>query len=123
MLNEKLLLLGALGHTLLIAILSFISIDSFPTIGTDSDDKIYHCLAYTVLMLLWYLALRNVPEKSYIFKIAVSCFSYGMIIEVLQGVLATHRKFELADQLANLIGLCIAILIITAGERLIVKKK
>ena len=112
----------AIGHTLVIAILSFISIESFPEIGTESDDKIFHCLAYTVLTVLWYLAFRNTSNKSIIVMIAILCLTYGMIIEVLQGTLATHREFEWADQLANLFGICVALIIIVAGERLIVKK-
>jgi len=119
--SKKFWLYLAVAYSICILILSFINVDSFPEIGSDYDDKIFHTLAYTMLTLLWFIAGLQ-WRKLDIFRISLLVFGYGMIIEVFQGVFAAHREFEINDQVANLIGITLALPLFWLWKRLSVKK-
>ncbi|WP_299106376.1 VanZ family protein [uncultured Tenacibaculum sp.] len=96
----------AIGVTISIAILSLAKLGKYPLpISFSNIDKIEHAIAYFFLTLFWLLALKN---KVSIAIIVLCCFAYGIIIEVLQGVLTTYRFAEYYDILANTIGILIA---------------
>ena len=120
--NKNLLLIGAIGYSILLFILSFINFDEFPKLGSENDDKILHIFAYIVFVIIWYYTLFSLLVEQVFLKVILGAFIYGIIIEVLQGILSTHRQFEISDLLANGIGIAIAVLIIKAIQRLIVKK-
>ena len=111
----------AIAYSLLILVLSFMSTDGLPNIDSDWYDKIFHAFAYTVLMLLW-LITANEYGKPRVFLVGVIIFAYGMIIELFQGVLASHRKFDIIDQVANTVGIAIAALLFLLSKRRSVKK-
>lgn len=119
--RKKLWLTLAIAHSIFILILSFINVDSFPEIGSDHDDKIFHTLAYALLAGLWIMANGKFLLGS-IVKVSIIVFLYGMIIEVCQGMFATHREFDIIDQFANSIGIALAVLAILVWQRVSVKK-
>lgn len=122
MLNKKLLLIGAIGYSILLLILSFITFDNFPELGSQNDDKILHISAYLVFTIIWYYTLLSIKVENPLQKVITGAFIYGIIIEVLQGTLSIHRQFEVSDLLANGIGIATATLIIKVVQQFIVKK-
>lgn len=94
--------------TIIIAILSLMPIGEQP-IKINNLDKIEHAIAYFFLTLTWLLALGK-NKKAIAIIIAVSIF-YGIIIEILQVTLTSHRVAEYLDALANSIGVVMALFV------------
>lgn len=104
-------LIIALFFTVLIAWGSFLPGDDFETVTFDLSDKIVHTGSYFILTLSWFIAIR--PKTGDLKKIAFLILAiglYGIIIEILQGVLSEHRKADLMDILANFVGVMLAFL-------------
>lgn len=70
-------------------------------------DKLDHALAYLVLTVLLLLALRSakggLSRRTLVIGGAAS-FSYGLILEVLQSLMALGRQGEVTDLAANALG-------------------
>jgi len=107
LLKDKLITIAIL-ITLGIAIVSLIKLGKSP-IQINHLDKIKHAFAYFVLSLVWFIALRTTIINKYL--IAFGCFLYGIIIEVLQVTITSHRSGEILDVIANTTGILIAIII------------
>lgn len=95
--------------TFLIAYLSFISLNNLiPKVEFGYFDKIAHIISYTSLSFSWFIALCLKKEsnlKSII--IVLSILIYGIIIELIQGKIATNREADIFDVFSNLIGIII----------------
>ncbi|WP_369048018.1 VanZ family protein [Tenacibaculum sp. UWU-22] len=101
----------ALFITLLILFLSLIRIGKLP-INFSNIDKVEHTIAYSVLTLTWLIALKKqLSRKKTVFIVAFACIIYGIIIEILQGVLTSYRTFDYFDMIANSAGVLIALTI------------
>ena len=118
---KKIVLILAIGYTIVLAIVSLMAITSPLNIGTNYDDKIFHIFAYGILFILWYFALLRLKTTMPIFKAALFSVIYGIIIEVLQGQFTIVRKLDILDVLANCIGVMIASFFIIIRNRTIVK--
>lgn len=96
--------------TILISVGSLISLDNTIKLPkVNFVDKILHLSAYFVLTLSWLLAFyKSEKLKIKVNLIIVAVFIYGIIIEVLQGVLTSYRQADLFDIFANLVGIIIA---------------
>jgi len=76
-------------------------------------DKMMHAAAYFVLASCWYFYLLVSKPDNYRFKtgfsiISVLVIAFGMLIEVLQGILTSHRQPDWADIAANSFGVLLA---------------
>lgn len=95
--------------TFLIAYLSFVSLNNIiPKLEFGYFDKIAHIISYTSLSFSWFIALCLKKEsnlKSII--IVLSILIYGIIIELIQGKIATNREADIFDVFSNLIGIII----------------
>ena len=105
-------LIIALFFTFLIAWGSFLSSDDFAAVTFNLYDKIVHIGSYSVLGFSWFLAIRPKISnlKTAVFIVAAVTL-YGIIIEVLQGLLSAHRKADIFDILANFIGVMLAFML------------
>ena len=74
----------------------------------ENSDKLGHFLAYFLLSLSWFSALKNKFNNNLIIILLIS---YGIIIEVLQEVLTVHRQADFKDVLANSMGVILAYLL------------
>ena len=101
--SKKVGLIFAISYSLILAVFSLITIKKLPELGSNFDDKIFHTLAYALLVLLWYFALINIKRANPIFIAALFSIIYGIIIEVLQGQLTIVRHLDKLDILANCI--------------------
>ncbi|MBN4070097.1 VanZ family protein [Olleya sp. AH-315-F22] len=106
--HKRVLLILTICYTLVIAVLSLVNIKSLPKLGSSFDDKIFHALAYGILVLLWYFTLNRLKITKPIFISALFSIIYGIILEVLQGLLTIARSLDILDVLANCIGVTIA---------------
>jgi len=94
--------------TLFITFISLVSLKGMPQIKLENSDKIGHSIAYFLLSLSWFFALKKRFNNNLIITFLIS---YGIIIEVLQEVLTTHRQGDFSDVLANSIGIILAYLL------------
>ena len=108
---------GAIVYTIAIAILSLISTDNVPKLGIDISDKLLHVIAYALLTAIWYFGLKINKINIGNLLLSASCIIYGIILEVIQGKVKTHRTADIYDVLANSIGVGLVIIVIYFWQR------
>jgi VanZ family protein len=121
--NKIVLLFVALGYSITLAVLSLVSNDTLPNLGTNYDDKVYHLLAYALLTFLWFKVFTNFKTSKPILLAFIISIVFGIIIEVLQEEFTIARDPSIMDVLANSIGVAIVSLILLMRNSTIVKKK
>ncbi len=113
LLAGKPLLLIAILYSCLISVLFFIPSQDLPKVQISALDKIAHVLIYFILINLWmlYLYIKNDFQfnDKWILILLLSVLLYGIIIEILQGLLTISRSADILDVAANLIGSLIGI--------------
>jgi VanZ family protein len=123
---KKQVFLLTLIYTTALTVVCLIKINKLPSLGVSFTDKIYHFLAYTVLAFLWYstFLFKFKFEKSKAL-IYASIFSiiFGIIIEVLQGVLTVYRAADFYDVVANTSGVLFVVIILLLKNRVSIKKQ
>ncbi len=97
-----------------ITILSLVEPENFTKIDVKNSDKYAHFITYFWLTLLLYLALPknqlNLNSRllfSFLFSVI-----YGIIIELLQGLVTVKRQPEIMDVFSNTFGSFIAVLFV-----------
>jgi VanZ family protein len=97
-----------------ITIFSLVEPENFTKIDVKNSDKYVHFITYFWLTLLLYLALPknqlNLNSRllfSFLFSVI-----YGIIIELLQGLITVKRQPEIMDVFANTFGSFIAVLVV-----------
>lgn len=111
----RIFLIIAVVYTLLITTLSLIPLGKISVGGFNPTDKMLHGFAYFILTLLWlfFYIVKKSRDQNYklgFFYISVLVIVFGMLIEILQGILTSYRSPDWADILANSIGVLIALL-------------
>ena len=91
-----------LSYSILIIFISLIKIESETNFA--HLDKIIHAGIYFIFCILWFLPLRRLFKKGTLFYVFLFSIFYGILIELFQGNLTSHRNFELEDILSNIIG-------------------
>ena len=106
---KKLLERNALKIAILLALiitfLSLVSVKGVNPIRVENSDKLGHLIAYFVLSLSWFFANKGRFKWP---LVATLLILYGIILEVLQEILTTHRQADLYDILANSTGVILA---------------
>jgi len=112
-LSERNLIALAVTFTIGITIASLASLSNMPRVEVPGKDKTVHFLFYFVLTLLWNFALQK-KYKNWALKyiIVFVLIVYGIVIEVLQGVLTKNREADIYDVMANSAGALVALIII-----------
>ncbi|MEO6348874.1 MAG: VanZ family protein [Aquaticitalea sp.] len=119
--HKYLALAIAVGYTIFLTILSLISIQHMPKLGSTFDDKIYHFGAYIVMTLVWYNFFKRTGQKLKIIFSAIIALTYGIIVEVLQGTFTTYRTEDIMDVFANSVGVLMAVALILVFQKYKVK--
>jgi VanZ family protein len=113
LLADKPLLLLAILYSCVISVLFFIPSQDLPNVHFSALDKIVHILIYFILVNLWmlYLYLKNGFQfkDKWVLIVVLSVLLYGIIIEILQGLLTISRSADILDVAANLTGSLIGI--------------
>jgi VanZ family protein len=82
------------------------------------SDKIYHLIAYFLFMLSWlYAFFKREKFEENVKYIILGCFIFGIIIEILQGVITSYRTASYLDIVANTIGVLLAVVIFHVFEK------
>ncbi len=94
--------------------------------GFDPTDKMLHAGAYLFLAFLWklFFVFQKSDFKRYtsnLMWVALACFVFGMLIEVLQGTLTDYRTPDWWDVLANSTGVVLAVLFFMAMAPIVKK--
>tara|TARA_B110000037_G_C16797833_1_gene374198 strand:- start:186 stop:545 length:360 start_codon:yes stop_codon:yes gene_type:complete len=113
-LKNKLIYTITIVYTLAIIVLSFMNLQEIPELNTGFDDKIFHCIAYALFCLVWYLCFKVLKLKSSLILAIVFSIAFGGLIEILQSKLSSYRTTEFFDLLANTLG----VLLMAIGIRL-----
>ena len=113
LLANKPLLLIAILYSCFISVLFFIPSQDLPNIHFSALDKIVHLLIYFLLINLWlfFLYKKNNFQlnNKKILILLLSVLLYGIIVEILQGLLTISRSADIFDVAANLLGSLIGI--------------
>ncbi len=114
----------AFGYSIALLILSLVKIGPVvPKLGSDFDDKIYHAIAYIIMGFVWGVYFLRASIKNYLFQSFAIGALFGIIIEVLQVTITSYRSFDLFDILANVIGLCLGLVIVSVLKIRIINLK
>ena len=122
---KKALLFLSITYTVALTVVCLININDFPKVEIDYSDKIFHCLTYLVLNLLWFntfLFYFNIIKSKALWYAAGFSFVFGIVIEVLQGTLTVNRSADIYDVFANSFGVLLAVIIITLKQKIAIKK-
>lgn len=113
--DKTLTLIVAILVSSLIAVLSLMRTDSFPSVDLEGSDKIYHAIAYFVLGFSWHWYYMSYTRQNTKIKFSLSIYAltiiFGIVIEVLQSNLTSYRSFDVNDMIANAFGSGLATLI------------
>lgn len=119
--HKKLALALTIGYTIFLTVLSLMSINKMPKLGSSFDDKIYHLGAYMLFTMLWYNYFEKTDSKYKILFSAGIAIVYGIIIEVLQGTFTTYRTEDIGDVIANTLGALLAAILILLYKKIKLK--
>ena len=99
-------------YTTSIIIVSLVPIPNLtlPIFNLLQPDKLFHFVVYFIMFLGWKESKIFKKDRLY-FKCSLIVFSVGLFIEILQGTSFIERYFELADLLANSLGILFSYLI------------
>ena len=99
-------------YTTSIIIVSLVPIPNLtlPKFNLLQPDKLFHFIVYFIMFLGWKESKIFKKDRLY-FKCSLIVFSVGLFIEILQGTSFIERYFELADLLANSLGILFSYLI------------
>jgi len=124
---RKLYFWAALLLTIFITVTCLISIHNFDEFEVIADtDKYVHLSFYFLFTYIWYQYLVRRLENTVNFKVRLYTFiwacSYGIAIEVCQGLFTKDRSADYHDIIANSSGAMLAILALWLFEKFKNKK-
>lgn len=98
----------ATSYSIALTTVSLINLSGkLPNVEIKHSDKFFHFIAYSLLCLLWYIVFsfkKEYSKKKSIFHAVLLSILFGIIIEVLQGTVTTHRSSDVYDAIANSLG-------------------
>lgn len=108
----------AVFFTISITIGSLVKSDFIVVKSISVSDKVYHLIAYFLLMLSWlYVFCKKETLQRNVKYIILGCIIFGIIIEILQGVITSYRTASYLDIVANTIGVLLAVVIFHVFEK------
>ena len=111
MLNKK-FTFQALLWVLLTIITYLLLLEINPTPQTWPKDKLQHAIVFVLLM---YLGIKAYPK--YTLYVGLGLASYGGLMELLQSAFTRTRTGSIADWLADIVGIAIAVCILAFIEK------
>ncbi|WMI66961.1 VanZ family protein [Aestuariibaculum sp. YM273] len=123
-LKKQLFLISVL-YTLTLTFVCLMKLKELPDVGISNADKVFHSITYLILALLWYgsfIVKFKIPNVKALIYSALFSTIFGIIIEVLQGMVTVTRKPDLEDVIANSTGVLLAVLVALVYNRTQIKK-
>lgn len=105
MVNKNFLWLSII-YTLLIFFISLIPLPNIiiPDFNLFQPDKLAHFIIYFIMLYLW-LKSNSLKENKFRLKSLILVLFISSFIETLQGTSFIKRHYELADLIANSVGI------------------
>ena len=105
MVNKKFLWLSLI-YTLLIFFISLIPLPNItiPDFNLFQPDKLAHFIIYFIMLYLW-LKSNSLKDNKFRLKSLILVLFISSFIETLQGTSFIKRHYELADLIANSVGI------------------
>ena len=108
----------AIFFTISITIGSLVKSDFIVVKPISVSDKAYHLIAYFLLMLSWlYVFCKKETFQKNVKYVILGCIIFGIIIEILQGIITSYRTASYLDIVANTIGVLLAAVIFHVFEK------
>lgn len=113
---KYLLLLVALLWTSIVSYFCLVQSSDLPVINIQNLDKCIHVFFHFVFTFVWFLFLYKQLKLDSIFKPLLTSFLlsfvFGIIIEMLQGLVTTTRSADVMDGVANVTGATLAVVLV-----------
>lgn len=125
MLKKRLAILVAIGYSLSLLTISLINLGKITAGAPKHSDKIFHFLAYCLMLLFWYFGLYwglNWSKRKALISAGLFSIGFGILIEILQGTLTEARQFDMLDVLANTSGVFLTGLVLVLKQKTKYKK-
>jgi len=100
-------------YLIFLTAISLINLGKLPTLGSSFDDKIFHFLSHSLLVVLTFNYFNKTRVSKPILISAFLSIGYGIIIEWLQGITSNSRTSDAYDVYANILGTVFAIIILS----------
>lgn len=110
----------AILWTLFIASSCLLPASAFRQFTFDSlfeIDKVVHLVLYFVFVVLWAISFPEQFSKRQKIILGAVSIGYGVLIEVLQSVMALGRAYDIDDIIANTVGCILGLLSISFVRR------
>ena len=113
--HKKAYLFLATTWTTLITILSLVNVGSLGnTIKIPYKDKMVHFVFYFLFYVLWFSFFKlNTTSSKLKFKVLFAAIGYGILMELLQAIMANHRSSDFVDVIANSVGAFCGLIAVT----------
>jgi len=102
--RKTVITLSTLLYALLIIYSSLSNLNNSTQFKFEHMDKVIHYMIYSIFSLLVYNTAKVYNLKKSLIITVVLTISFGIVIELCQSILTTHRNFELLDIFANVMG-------------------
>ena len=102
----------AIAWAVVIAVLHAIPGSDFPEVSFSDlfqIDKLIHAIIFTIGFYLFAEAFAEQQKKAFIRYLIVSFIAYGLLLEVLQGLVFVERSADILDWLADTIGVFLGV--------------
>jgi len=116
------LVLIALTITVSIIFLSLVNTKQLPETSVKVSDKILHAFAYLVLFWSWMAVFRKTTSIKTAILLFLVLVSFGILLEILQGVLTDYRTADWRDGIANTTGLLLGFISFKPIHRILKNK-
>lgn len=102
----------AIGWVVFTAILHAIPGSDFPVVSFSDFfqlDKLIHSIIFMIGVYLFAVALKEQQKIQFLCHIVISFIVYGLLLEVLQGLVFVERSADIFDWLADIIGVFLGV--------------
>ncbi|MFL2570232.1 MAG: VanZ family protein [Flavobacteriales bacterium] len=102
----------AIVWVVVIAILHAIPASDFPEVSFSDFfqlDKLIHAVIFMIGVYLFAVALKEKQKIQFLRYIVISFIAYGLLLEVLQGLVFVERSADILDWLADTIGVFLGV--------------
>ncbi|MBL6663076.1 MAG: VanZ family protein [Flavobacteriales bacterium] len=102
----------AIVWVVVIAILHAIPGSDFPEVSFSDFfqlDKLIHAFIFMLGVYLFAIALNEQQKSQFLRYIVISFIAYGLLLEVLQGLVFVERSADILDWLADTIGVFLGV--------------
>jgi len=102
----------AIGWVVVTAILHAIPGSDFPVVSFSDFfqlDKLIHSIIFMIGVYLFAVALKEQQKIQFLCHIVISFIVYGLLLEVLQGLVFVERSADIFDWLADIIGVFLGV--------------